>query len=87
MRMWVVDVPPSLGPCNYLNHTQICRAGYRSEAVYIRSEDAAVSNGVGYVQTLAIAATFSILPLSRKPAHGMTPRRSLLTVMHARQAC
>ena len=35
-----------------------CRAGYRSEAVYVRSEDATVSNGAGYVQTLAIAATF-----------------------------
>ena len=37
-----------------------CRAGYRSEAVYVRSEDSSVSNGAGYVQTLAIAATFGM---------------------------
>ncbi|CAL5229123.1 g12388 [Coccomyxa viridis] len=36
----------------------VFRAGYRSEAVYVRSEDSSVSNGAGYVQTLAIAATF-----------------------------
>ena len=87
MRMWVVDLPPSLGPCSHPNHTVICRAGYRSEAVYIRSEDAAVSNGVGYVQTLAIAATFSMLNLSRKTADGMILRQCLLIRMHARQAC
>ena len=40
------------------NALTACRAGYRSEAVYVRSEDAAVSNGIGYVQTLAIAANF-----------------------------
>ena len=40
----------------------VCRAGYRSEAVYIRSEDAGASNGVGYVQTLAIAAAFGQPP-------------------------
>ena len=34
------------------------RAGFRSEAVYILSKEAAVSNGNGHVQTLAIAATF-----------------------------
>ena len=39
-----------------------CRAGYRSEAVYIRSEDAGASNGVGYVHTLAIAAAFGQHP-------------------------
>ena len=30
--------------------------------MYIRSEDAGASNGVGYVQTLAIAATFGEFP-------------------------
>ncbi len=57
----------------------ICRAGYRSEAVYIRSEDAAMSNGIGFVQTLAIAATFSELPFYKDSTHedGL-PRPSLL---------
>ena len=34
------------------------RAGYRSEAVYIRSEDAHLSHGIGRVQSLALSAAF-----------------------------
>ncbi|KAK9917440.1 hypothetical protein WJX75_004387 [Coccomyxa subellipsoidea] len=36
----------------------IFRAGYRSEAVYIRSEDAHLSHGIGRVQSLALSAAF-----------------------------
>ncbi|CAL8464782.1 g4317 [Coccomyxa elongata] len=37
----------------------VFRAGFRSEAVYIRSEDAYLSNGIGRVQSLALSAAFS----------------------------
>jgi hypothetical protein len=41
-----------------------CRAGYRSEAVYILSQDAMLSQGTGAVQSLALTSAFSKL-LSR----------------------
>ncbi len=34
------------------------RAGFRTEARYIRSEDAVLSHGTGAVQTLALSAAF-----------------------------
>lgn len=42
------------------------RAGYRSEAVYIRSEDAYWSHGTGYVQNLALSAAFGEPPHSAR---------------------
>ncbi|KAK9820563.1 hypothetical protein WJX72_011663 [[Myrmecia] bisecta] len=36
----------------------IFRSGFRSEARYVVSEDAATSHGIGYVQTLAVIASF-----------------------------
>ncbi|EIE22879.1 hypothetical protein COCSUDRAFT_42464 [Coccomyxa subellipsoidea C-169] len=38
--------------------TVIFRAGFRSEAVYIRSEDAYLSRGTGRVKSLALSASF-----------------------------
>ena len=44
------------------SHGCLHRAGYRSEAVYVRSEDAYWSHGTGYVQNLALSAAFGEPP-------------------------
>lgn len=36
----------------------MCRAGFRSEARYVVSNDTAASGGTGFVNTLAFAVTF-----------------------------